>query len=130
MKTRKGFAKRIRVTKTGKLMRASAWKSHLLEHKSQKRKREYAKQQPVAKADRKEVRRPLGIGGLESSEPSRLMPDTKRSPSAPRLPLGLEPSDALSADLRRLCSPKGGVASCARSVTHPRDALPHVLVGP
>jgi large subunit ribosomal protein L35 len=61
MKTRKGFAKRIRVTKTGKLMRASAWKSHLLEHKSKKRKRNYAKKQPVSSADRKEVRRALGI---------------------------------------------------------------------
>ncbi|HEX7264863.1 MAG TPA: 50S ribosomal protein L35 [Candidatus Dormibacteraeota bacterium] len=61
MKTRKGFAKRIRVTKTGKLMRASAWKSHLLEHKSKKRKRNYAKKQPVSQADRKEVRRALGI---------------------------------------------------------------------
>ncbi len=61
MKTRKGFAKRIRVTKTGKLMRASAWKSHLLEHKSKKRKRNYAKKQGVAQADRKEVRRALGI---------------------------------------------------------------------
>jgi large subunit ribosomal protein L35 len=61
MKTRKGFAKRIRVTKTGKLMRASAWKSHLLEHKSKKRKRTYAKKQPVSQADRKEVRRALGI---------------------------------------------------------------------
>ena len=61
MKTRKGFAKRIRVTKTGKLVRASSWKSHLLEHKSKKRKRNYAKKQPVAQADRKEVRRALGI---------------------------------------------------------------------
>ncbi len=61
MKTRKGFAKRIRVTKTGKLMRASAWKSHLLEHKSKKRKRNYAKKQAVSPADRKEVRRALGI---------------------------------------------------------------------
>ena len=61
IKTRKGFAKRIRVTKTGKLMRASAWKSHLLEHKSKKRKRTYENKQPVAKADRKEVRRGLGI---------------------------------------------------------------------
>ena len=61
MKTRKGFAKRIRVTKTGKIMRASAWKSHLLEHKSKKRKRNYAKKQPVSQADRKEVRRALGI---------------------------------------------------------------------
>ena len=61
MKTRKGFAKRIRVTKTGKLMRASAWKSHLLEHKSKKRKRNYAKKQAIAPADRKEVRRALGL---------------------------------------------------------------------
>src|SRR5216683_1667011 len=45
----------------GKLMRASAWKSHLLEHKSKKRKRNYAKKQGVAQADRKEVRRALGI---------------------------------------------------------------------
>jgi ribosomal protein L35 len=42
-------------------MRAGAWKSHLLEHKSQKRKRNYENEQPVAKADRKEVRRALGI---------------------------------------------------------------------
>jgi large subunit ribosomal protein L35 len=61
MKTRKGLAKRIRVTRTGKLMRASAWKSHLLEHKSKKRKRNYENMQPVSKADRKTVRRALGI---------------------------------------------------------------------
>ncbi len=61
LKTRKGFAKRIRVTKTGKLMRASAWKSHLLEHKSQKRKRGYENEQSVAKSDRKTVRRALGL---------------------------------------------------------------------
>ena len=61
IKTRKAFAKRIRVTKTGKLMRKTAWQSHLLEHKSKKRKRNYENEQPVAKADRKEVRRSLGI---------------------------------------------------------------------
>jgi large subunit ribosomal protein L35 len=61
IKTRKGIAKRIRVTKTGKLMRARAWKSHLLEHKSKKRKRNYHKQQPVDHSDRKAVRRALGI---------------------------------------------------------------------
>jgi large subunit ribosomal protein L35 len=49
------------VTKNGKLMRASAWKSHLLEHKSQKRKRNYENKQAVSKADRKTVRRALGI---------------------------------------------------------------------
>jgi large subunit ribosomal protein L35 len=61
LKTRKGLAKRVRVTRTGKLMRASAWKSHLLEHKSKKRKRNYENKQPVAQADRKTVRRALGI---------------------------------------------------------------------
>ena len=61
IKTRKAFAKRIRVTKTGKLMRKAAWQSHLLEHKSKKRKRTYENEQPVAPADRKEVRRALGI---------------------------------------------------------------------
>ena len=61
IKTRKAFAKRIRVTKTGKLMRKTAWQSHLLEHKSKKRKRNYENEQSVAKADRKTVRRALGI---------------------------------------------------------------------
>jgi len=61
IKTRKAFAKRIRVTKTGKLMRVASWQSHLLEHKSKKRKRNYENEQPVSKSDRKEVRRSLGI---------------------------------------------------------------------
>ena len=61
IKTRKGIAKRIRVTGNGKLMRASAWKSHLLEHKSKKRKRNYENEQSVSKTDRKMVRRALGI---------------------------------------------------------------------
>jgi large subunit ribosomal protein L35 len=61
IKTQKGISKRIRVTGTGKLMRASSQKSHLLEHKSQKRKRNYENEQPVAKPDRKTVRRALGI---------------------------------------------------------------------
>jgi large subunit ribosomal protein L35 len=61
IKTQKGISKRIRVTGTGKLMRASSQKSHLLEHKSQKRKRNYENEQSVAKADRKTVRRALGL---------------------------------------------------------------------
>ena len=61
LKTQKGIAKRIRVTGTGKLMRASAFKSHLLEHKSAKRKRNYENKQSVSKSDRKTVRRALGI---------------------------------------------------------------------
>ena len=61
IKTQKGLAKRIRVTGTGKLMRGSAFKSHLLEHKSQKRKRNFENEQSVSKADRKTVRRALGL---------------------------------------------------------------------
>ena len=61
LQTQKGIAKRIRVTKNGKLVRASAFKSHLLEHKSQKRKRGYENKQLVAKSDRKTVRRALGV---------------------------------------------------------------------
>jgi large subunit ribosomal protein L35 len=61
LKTQKGIAKRIRVTGTGKLMRASAFKSHMLEHKSAKRKRNYENKQSVSKSDRKAVRRGLGI---------------------------------------------------------------------
>ena len=61
LKTRKGFAKRIRVTRTGKLMRGASWKSHLLEHKSKKRKRSYENKQPVHQSDRKAVRRALGV---------------------------------------------------------------------
>jgi len=61
LKTQKGIAKRIRVTGTGKLVRASSFKSHLLEHKSAKRKRGYENKQAVSKADRKTVRRALGL---------------------------------------------------------------------
>ena len=61
IKTRKGLAKRIRVTRNGKLIRAHAWKSHLLEHKSAARKRAYRSAAGVDSADAKQVRRGLGI---------------------------------------------------------------------
>jgi large subunit ribosomal protein L35 len=61
LKTRKGLADRIRVTRRGKLLRKHAWKSHLLEHKSAKRKRAFGNYQPVSGADAKQVRRSLGI---------------------------------------------------------------------
>jgi large subunit ribosomal protein L35 len=61
IKTRKGIAKRIRVTSTGKLMRAHAWKSHMFEHKKQKNKRTARQQTGVNSRDTKEVRRALGI---------------------------------------------------------------------
>jgi len=61
LKTRKGISKRIRVTRNGKLIRRHAWKSHLLEHKSAKRKRAFRSPQLLDPADAKQVRRSLGI---------------------------------------------------------------------
>jgi large subunit ribosomal protein L35 len=55
--------KRFKVTGTGKLLRRKAMKSHLLTKKSAKRKRSFAKDQPVHPADAREVKRMLGGGG-------------------------------------------------------------------
>ena len=60
LKTRKGLSERIRITRNGKLIRRHAWKNHLLEHKSAKRKRAFRSAQAVAHADYKQVRRSLG----------------------------------------------------------------------
>jgi large subunit ribosomal protein L35 len=61
LKTRKGMADRVRVTRNGKLLRRHAWKSHLLEHKSAKRKRAFTGYEAVARSDLKQVRRSLGL---------------------------------------------------------------------
>ena len=52
IRTHKGTKKRFRVTSTGKVMRRKAFRSHLLEHKSSKRKRQYRTTHEVSKADR------------------------------------------------------------------------------
>ena len=57
IKTHKGTQKRFRITGTGKVMRRHAFMSHLLEHKSSKRKRLYAKQHELAPQDVREVKR-------------------------------------------------------------------------
>jgi len=62
MKTHKGAAKRVRVTKTGKLMRGKAYSSHILTKKSPKRKRNFRKDGPVSSADTKMMNRKLGNG--------------------------------------------------------------------
>ena len=54
MKTHRGMAKRVRKTGTGKLMRAKAFKSHILTKKSRH-------ETEVAKADTKVVERQLGL---------------------------------------------------------------------
>ena len=48
------------MTATGKLLRRSANKSHNLEHKPQKQKRSFGKDQPVAKSNQKVINRLLG----------------------------------------------------------------------
>ena len=55
IRTHKGTAKRFRLTSTGKVMRRKAFRSHLLEHKSSKRKREYRSQHEGARVDRHTV---------------------------------------------------------------------------
>lgn len=62
MKTHKGTSKRFRVTGTGKVMRGKAFKSHILEKKSPKRKRGFRQETAVAPADVKNVLKNLGRG--------------------------------------------------------------------
>ena len=59
-KTHSGAKKRFRGTGSGRLMREQANKRHLLEAKSSRRKRRISMDQPVAKADGREVRKLLG----------------------------------------------------------------------
>ena len=61
MKTHRGTAKRVRVTGSGKIMRAKAYKSHIMTKKSKKRKRNFRHETELAKADAKVVGRNLGI---------------------------------------------------------------------
>lgn len=53
MKTHRGAAKRFKVTGTGKIKKAKAFKSHILEKKSPKRKRNLRKSGIVSAADAK-----------------------------------------------------------------------------
>jgi len=61
MKTHRGSAKRFRVTGSGKIMRAKAYKSHILTKKSPKRKRNFRKETEIAASDRRVVARNLGL---------------------------------------------------------------------
>lgn len=60
MKTRKGTAKRFRRTGTGKIMRAKAYKSHILTKKSPKRIRGFRQETTVAPADVKVISARMG----------------------------------------------------------------------
>lgn len=61
MKTHRGTAKRFRVTGSGKIMRSKQGSNHILEKKSQKRKRNFRHETEVSKADQKVVARNLGL---------------------------------------------------------------------
>lgn len=59
VKTHRGAAKRFKITKNGKVKRASANKSHILTKKNQKRKRRLRKAGVLSAADTPKVRRML-----------------------------------------------------------------------
>ncbi len=61
MKTHSGTKKRFRVTGSGKIMRAKAFKSHIKTKKSPKRIRNYRKETAVSAADRKVAAHGLGL---------------------------------------------------------------------
>lgn len=57
IKTNSGAKKRFKVTKGGKVKRSNAWKSHLLEGKSAKRKRRLRKATTVSSSEERRVKR-------------------------------------------------------------------------
>ena len=59
-KTSSSAKKRFKVSGAGKLLRRHAMKSHNLEKKSAKRKRNFRKADPVSPADTRAVKRLLG----------------------------------------------------------------------
>ena len=63
LKTNKGAAKRLRVTKSGHLKRGSPGTRHLKRRKNAKRLRRLRKSKLIAKVDERRMRRLLGLGG-------------------------------------------------------------------
>jgi large subunit ribosomal protein L35 len=60
MRTSSAAKKRFRLTAGGKLMRRHAFRTHLLEHKSAKRRRFKRRDKEMVPADNKEALRLLG----------------------------------------------------------------------
>jgi len=61
MKTHRGAAKRFKVTGSGKIKKSNAYKSHLLESKTSKRKRGLRKAGIISSGDERRVKRMLGL---------------------------------------------------------------------
>ncbi len=55
MKTRSGAKKRFRITASGKIKRANAYRSHILTSKTRKRKRHLRKSSLVSRQEQKAV---------------------------------------------------------------------------
>ncbi|NLG65150.1 MAG: 50S ribosomal protein L35 [Actinobacteria bacterium] len=61
MKTQSAAKKRFRLTGSGKLVRRRAFRTHLMEAKSAKRKRSFRKAAMLSKADTAGVKKLLGL---------------------------------------------------------------------
>ena len=61
MKTHRGAAKRFKITGSGKIKKSKAYKSHLLESKTSKRKRGLRKAEIISPGDERRVKRMLGL---------------------------------------------------------------------
>jgi large subunit ribosomal protein L35 len=61
LKTHKGIAKRIKVSKSGKLKRRQGWHGHLMTGKSGARRRRLKRPVLVASTEVKRIRRMLGL---------------------------------------------------------------------
>lgn len=57
LKTHRGFAKRVKVTGTGKLKRSKAFHSHLLSSKTPKMKRRLSRADTIHPADAQRVKK-------------------------------------------------------------------------
>ncbi len=62
MKSLRGASKRFRVTKSGRLKREKANRSHILTKKSPKRLRQLRQSAIVGSEDERRIKRMLGIG--------------------------------------------------------------------
>lgn len=61
MKTHSGTKKRVRITKTGKVVRRHATGNHFLEKKSAARKRRFAGTETMTGQNAKNIKKKLGV---------------------------------------------------------------------
>ncbi len=62
LKTRRATAKRFRFTASGKIKRAQGNRSHLLTHRSSKRKRKLSQREQVSPSDERRIKQLLPWG--------------------------------------------------------------------